>query len=55
MRQKAVHKVEQELHEFTEEDGNIEMVNNDVSNSNAKSSGILEKIKSSSYQNSVNI
>ena len=49
MRHKAVHKVE--LDEYTEEDGQIDMVNIDFINSNAKSPGITAKFKkTSSYQ-----
>ena len=44
-RHKAVHKVEQELEEYTEEDGQIDIVNIYFINSNAKSPGIIAKLK----------
>ena len=50
VRHKAV-----KLDKYTEEDGQINMVNIDVINSNAKSPGIIAKLKTSSYQNGVNI
>ena len=52
---KAVHKVEQELDIYTEKDGQVDTVNINFINSNAKSPGTIAKLKSSSYQNSVNI
>ena len=51
MRHKAVHEVEWELNEYTEEDGNIDRVNIDFINCNAKSPGIIAKLINSSYQN----
>ena len=55
MRQKTVQKVEWELDEYTEEDGQIDKVNIEFINSNAESHGIVAKLKTSSYQNSVKI
>ena len=49
------HRVEQEIDQYTEEDRQIDMVNIDCINCNAKSQGIIEKLRTSSYQNSVNI
>ena len=54
MRQKAVHAVELELDEYTIEGRQIDIVNIDFINSNAKSLGIIAKLKDS-YQNSTNI
>ena len=45
VRHKAV-----ELDEYTEEDGQIDMVNIDFIHSNAKSPGIIAKLKTSSYK-----
>ena len=55
MRYKAFHEVEHKLDEYTEMDGQIDTVNIDFINSNAKSPGIIAKLKTSSYQNSVNV
>ena len=55
MTDKAVHEVEQELDEYREEDGQINMVNIAFTDTNAKTPGIIAKLKTSSYQNSVNI
>ena len=41
MRHKAVHVVEQELEEYVEKDGQINMINIDFINSNAKSPDII--------------
>ena len=54
VRHKAAHIVEQELDEYSEEDGQIDMVNIGFINSNAKSPGIIAKFKNGSQQNSVN-
>ena len=54
VRHKAVLEVEQELDKYTE-DGQIDMVNINIINSNAKIQGIIAKLKTSSYQNSANI
>ena len=48
MGHKAVHKVA-ELEEHTEEGELIDTMNIDFINSNAKSPGIIEKLKTSSY------
>ena len=55
MRYKAVNKVELKLDKYTEEDGQIDTVKTDFINCNANSWIILAKLKTSSYQNSVNI
>ena len=54
-RNKTVHGKEQEMDEYTEGDSQIDMVNIDFINSNVQSLGITAKLKTSSYQNSVNI
>ena len=51
----AVDRVEQKINEYTGEENQIDMVNIDFINSNAKSPGIIEKLKTSRYQNIVNI
>ena len=51
VRQKAVHELEQEIDEYTEEDGKIDTVNIKFINSNAKSLAIIAKLKTISYQN----
>ena len=50
-RHKEVHEEEQELEKYTEEDRQIDMMNIDVINSNAKSPGIIIKLRTSSYHN----
>ena len=50
--QRAVHKVEKEQ---IEEDGKTDMVNIDFINCNAKSPGIIAKLKTSNYQSSADI
>ena len=49
VKHKAVHKVEQELDKYTEEDRQIDMVNIAFINSNTKSPDIIAKLKTSSY------
>ena len=51
MRHQAVHEVEQEIDEYTKEDGQINTVNIDFINSNVKCPGIIARLETSSYQN----
>ena len=56
IRHRTVYRVEQdeaELDGYTEEDGHTELMNINCINFNAKSPGILAKLKTSHYQNSV--
>ena len=55
VRHKTVNKLEQELDEYTGEDGQIDMVNTNFINYNAKSPGIIAKLKTGSYQKSMPI
>ena len=55
MRHKKVHGIDQGINEYTEEDNQIDIVNIAFINSNAKSPGIIQKLMTSSYQNSENI
>ena len=50
VRHKIVHGVEQEIDDYPEENSHIDMVNTDFINSNAKSPGIIAKLKTSSYK-----
>ena len=54
-RHRAVHKSEQELDKYIEENGQIDMVKINFINSQAKSPGIIANFKTSSYQNSAKI
>ena len=58
IRHRAVHEVEQdevELDDHTEEDMQIYMVNTNFIHFHAKGPGIIAKLKTSSYQDSVKI
>ena len=46
----AVHILEQELDQYTEEDGKFDIVNIRFSNSNSKRPCIIAKLKTNSYQ-----
>ena len=57
-RHRAVHKLKQDevqLDKYTEEDGQIDMLNINFIKSNTKSPGLIAKLKTSSYQNIVKI
>ena len=54
-RQSAVHELEQESDEYTEKDRQMDMVNIYFTNSNSNIPGIIAKLNTSIYQNSVKI